>query len=61
MHLLLVILPLPLHNCNLLWREVVEFVNHFVNLPLKGGGVGVGVFLFGGKDLVNEGEEGLII
>jgi len=28
--------PLPLHNCNLLRREAVEFVYHLINLPFKG-------------------------
>ena len=55
-----VILPFPLHNFNLLRGEAVEFVDHFVNLAFKDGGVGAGVFLFGGEDLVNEGDKGLV-
>jgi hypothetical protein len=30
-------LPLPLHNCNLLRREAVEGIDHFVDLFFEGG------------------------
>ena len=65
------ILPLSLHNLYLFWRESVEGIDHFINLPFKNRGVpvcvrqrtgrGIGVFLFGGEDLVNEGDEWLLV
>ena len=48
------------NNINLFRREVVEFVNHLVNLSFQRRRVGIGVFLLCGEDLVNEGDEGLI-
>ena len=51
---------LPLHNLNLTIRQAVNLIYHFINLLFNGGGVGVGVFLLGGEDLSNEGDEGLL-
>ena len=41
--------------------RAVEGIDHLVNLFFEGGGVGIGVFLFGGEDLVNKCDNNRLI
>jgi len=43
----------PLHNGDFFRREAVQLIHQPVNLRFQGRGVGSGVGLLGGKDLVN--------